>query len=71
MTEDETRTAVAYLLMANLRENLRLSREVVLRLRDITPESNWELWTQWEERLARMIAKIDRTTKHRDDNEEV
>ncbi len=46
-------------LLAGLRGTLEASRATMRELRDITAESNWELWTQWEETLMRMVACID------------
>jgi len=46
-------------LLADLRVTLESSRATMRKLRDVMSESNWELWTQWEETLMRMVACID------------
>jgi hypothetical protein len=50
-------------MLADLRGTLESSRATMRELRDATAESNWELWTQWEETLMRMVACIDKSEK--------
>jgi hypothetical protein len=38
-----------------------------LELRDASSDDNWELWTQWEETLMRMVGIIDQATGNKNE----
>ena len=50
-------------LLEELHRTLKDSRTIMLKLKDVTSENNWELWTQWEETLMKMLNCIDHTRK--------
>ncbi len=50
-------------LLEELHRTLKDSRTIMLKLKDVTSENNWELWTQWEETLMKMLNCIDNTRK--------